>query len=261
MAQWGWENPGLPGFADNGAWWDPAGVLRDQKAKPALQSYSDPARPGYNPGYVQGVNGEQQYAEGLTNNVMGNLNTQGMDKYRQEALRTGPSAWSGLARTQLAGDEATQQDTMRNAAASGAAGARSQLAMRGGLSGGAGERIATSSNRDAMTGQQAVAGQALSNRNQIATTDEANRQKQLQALPGMELAQLAPQEWAATSNLNARHNDTTNQISENKNLNDFNMAAWTQEMQRNQAARNADVTMATAPKDKGFLGNIMSGLF
>lgn len=256
---WKGQNSTIPGFAENGTWWDPAGMFQGPKAKPSLPNYADPMRPGYNTVYDENTMALAPEAYGLTANIL--PDSRGMDKYRGEALRSGPSTWSGLARNQLSGDEAVQRDALNANAASSAAGARSQVAMRGGLSGGASERLAASSNRDAMMANQGLAAHALGSRNQIATTDEANRIKMLRDLPEMEINQLRPRQWSAEQQLSARRGDIQNQIGENKSINDFNMAQWIQEQQRIQSRRNADVTLATAPKDKGFFGNIMNGLF
>lgn len=256
---WTGQGSGTPGFAEMGTWWDPAGIFAGPAPKAPLPVYNEPARPGYNPVFLSGSMSMAPEAERLTSNIM--PNQMGMNKYREEALRSGPSAWSKLARTQMAGDEGIQRDQLRSQAASSAADARSQLARRGGLSGGAAERLAMNSDRNAMMGTQGLAAHALQGRNQIATTDEANRMKMLGALPGMELEQIKPLQWSAEQQLAARRGDISNQMIETKNMNDFNMAQWIQDQQRIQAMRNADVTVATAPKDKGFLGNIMGGLF
>lgn len=256
--KWTGEGSGIPGFAEQGTWWDPAGLFA--KPKPiSLPNRADPTRPGYNPTFDASTMSLAPMAASITGGIM--PDTRGIEKFRGEALREGPSNWSKLARNQLAGDEAIQRDALTGRAAAGAAGARTQLAMRGGLTGGAAERLAAGSARDSMVEGQGLAAHALGARNQIATTDEGNRIKMLTQLPGMEIDQLKPQQWSAEQVLAARRGDITNQTLENRSLNDFNMQAWEQMMKQIQAQRNADVTMATAPKDKGFFGNIMSGLF
>jgi hypothetical protein len=255
---WTGEGSGIPGFAEQGTWWDPAGLFA--KPKPlSLPKYADPTRPGYSPVFDPNTMSLALGAAALTGNIM--PDSRGMNEYRTEALRTGPSAWSRLARNQLAGDEAAQRDKIASSSAGAAADARSQIARRGGLSSGASERLATDAARNQTFANQGLAANILQGQREIATNDESNRVKMLTALPGMELEQIKPQQWSAEQVLNARRGDITNQIGENRSLNDFNMAAWIQQMQQIQSRRNADVTLATAPKDKGFFGNIMSGLF
>jgi hypothetical protein len=248
----------IPGFQDNGNWWDPAAIFSGPVNTP-LPSYTDPMRPSYNPTYDPQSMSMSPFIQNLTNGI--NLNTQGMDQYRKEATRTGPSTWSGLARNQLNADQASAGSELQRQSAGNAATARSQLAMRGGLSGGAAERLATNSNRDAMMGQQQLASRGLSNRAQIATTDEANRIKMLQGLPSMEVEQLRPQQWRAEQQIAGRRGDINNQINESSQMNQFNMAQYQELMRQNAASRNADAYAAAAPKDRGFFGNLMGGLF
>jgi hypothetical protein len=113
-------------------------------------------------------------------------NQQGLDKYRQEAMRTGPSPWANL----MANKSLTEEGFAKDAAAKDAAGrgadARSLLSMRGGLSSGASERIDRGSARNALDMSQQAGQQGIQNRQQIGINDEQNRVSQLGSLPGME---------------------------------------------------------------------------
>lgn len=104
-----------------------------------------------------------------------NLNTQGLDQIRKEAMRDPgqQSRWAEIAKA----------DAANTAAAQGAgqlAQAKSGLAMQGGLRSGARERLAQ---------QGQIAGlQAKQNANmQVNMQDEQNRQKWLAMLPSQEL--------------------------------------------------------------------------
>ena len=105
-----------------------------------------------------------------------NLNTQGLEQIRNEALRSPgtQSRWAEIAKADAANTAAAQN-------AGQMAQARSGLAMQGGLRSGARERLAQ---------QGQVAGlQAKQNANmQVNMQDEQNRQKWLAMLPSQELA-------------------------------------------------------------------------
>jgi hypothetical protein len=99
---------------------------------------------------------------------------QGLDAFRQEALREGPSKWAQLQRT-------NQLDDISKAQAGATSAAMNQVAATGGgLGSGAGERIARTGLRNKLLAQQGALGG-------IAQQDEAKRMAALQQLPGMEL--------------------------------------------------------------------------
>lgn len=120
------------------------------------------------------------------------LNTQGLDKYRQEALSTGPSAWAGLMGQQQSEAYKKAQDLASGKAAGGVASAESALAMRGGLSSGARERLQKQGVLSKALAGQDLASQHAGNLLQIGINDEQNRMARLGALPGMEVQAMAP---------------------------------------------------------------------
>lgn len=150
--------------------------------------------PPYNPGSYKDrtgiyagapeIPGYQQYGP--------ELNTQGLEKYRQEATRTGPSAWAGLMGKQQEQEYQKALEASRGQLASQTAGAESALAMRGGLSSGARERLQKQGLLAQMQAGQNLSQQKSANLLQAAINDEQNRIAQLGALPGMELQALAP---------------------------------------------------------------------
>jgi hypothetical protein len=105
--------------------------------------------------------------------IQGSINTQGQEALRNEALRTGPSAWRTLSEQQEADKLTARQQ-------SGLAQARSALAQTRGLSTGASERLAGRSAVEGLRERQGLAGQ-------FALADEAKRMDTLAALPGQEL--------------------------------------------------------------------------
>ncbi len=107
------------------------------------------------------------------------LNTQALDALRGEALRTGPSAWRGMAGTAMGqryaqmGDQLAQQQAGQQSQALG------RLAMTGGLRGGSAERIAGQGATNALLEKQRMARQRAQESTGLDIQDEANRQNQL----------------------------------------------------------------------------------
>lgn len=113
--------------------------------------------------------------------------TSGLDAFSKEALRTGPSAWAGLANQQNRQNQADAYDRgMGQAAAHGQEG-RDALAMQGGLTSGAAERSANATSRNMLDVGQDVNRQGDANALQIGINDEQNRIQELSSLPGMQL--------------------------------------------------------------------------
>lgn len=105
--------------------------------------------------------------------IQGDINTQGMEALRGEALRTGPSAWRTLTEQQEADKLAAQQGTALTQA-------KNQLAATRGLSTGAAERMMGRGQVEGLRERQALGGR-------MALADEAKRMDTLRALPGQEL--------------------------------------------------------------------------
>lgn len=98
---------------------------------------------------------------------------QGLGLIRDEATRTGPSAWAQLQQGQQM-DQLAQQGQGRLQQG------MNQMAMQGGLRGGAGERMATANLRQQLTGGQGI-------RAGIANQDHQRQWQAMSALPGAEL--------------------------------------------------------------------------
>lgn len=114
-------------------------------------------------------------------------NRTGLDKFEQEAYRTGPSNWAKLStqQQQMNADSARNRGTAE--VGSQAAKANDDLAMTGGLTSGARERMATTAGRNQLDMSQQVGKQQGDNNLQIGINDEQNRISQLGQVPGMEL--------------------------------------------------------------------------
>lgn len=180
------------------------------------------------------------------------LDSRGMDKYRSEALRSGPSAWAKLATGAQRGEEAAARDAAAQTAASATAGAKSNLAQRGGLTSGAAERLEAGGARNYLDMNSAIGRAGNQNRLQIGINDEQNRMTQLGALPGMELAQLEPEFQKTQLMGQANQFDLTNTAKNAEAQNAFDMNAYTEQMKAWAANKQADATANSGKK--GFLG-------
>jgi hypothetical protein len=202
------------------------------RSKPGDIQYS----PGYDPKTMGMMPELQMKLDAL------NMDKRGLDKFRLEALRQGPSAWAKLARK----DQALQAMDARERGAEAARGQSAQamddLASRGGLTSGARERIATEGAKNYLNMGQNVARQQNQNNLQIGMNDEQNRITQLSQLPGMEVQAMQPdfqklQLWGQ-----GRQFDVGNQINENKSKNAFDMGQYEQKMKAWAADRQAQAT-------------------
>lgn len=108
-------------------------------------------------------------------------------KIREQAMGTGPSTWANLMNQQ----QAMEQQQANDQAAQGQMGAQntafSNLAMRGGLGGGARTRIAAQGVKDLMMANQANARTGNMNRLNIAGQDEQRKQAALGQVADTEL--------------------------------------------------------------------------
>jgi hypothetical protein len=167
-------------------------------------------------------------------NLQNNLNTQVLDQARQEALRDPGtmSRWGQLALSQAQNQNAA-------AGAGQLQQAQNQLAMSGGLRSGARERLASQGMQSQLRGNQ----QALGN---IQMQDEANRQKWMQMMPGMDLQA-------------AQYGSTLQDKNISRALTEINAGRAMQQQQYNEGMRawGADKTAQAAAR----AGGSSSGLF
>lgn len=109
-----------------------------------------------------------------------------LDAIKTRAMSTGPSAWASMMTQQQGLDEQNQLQRAATQNASGMANARAQLASRGGLTGGAAERLARSGSRNLMASSQDISRQGMTDRLGIGVQDENQKLGLLQSIPGME---------------------------------------------------------------------------
>jgi hypothetical protein len=154
----------------------------------------------------------------------------GLEKYREEALRTGPSSWARMATDASRFEEDTERDRGARESMSRANDVVSNLAQHGGVSAGARERAVRGGARDYLNMSQAAARAGQGSRMNIGIQDEANRINQLGALPGMEQAAAGFELDKVKAGQAARDADIQRQIQEAKDKNAFNMGLYQENM-------------------------------
>lgn len=223
-------------------WWDG----NDPNGAPANSPWSFP---GGMPGFVQGYDPSKS----LYGQMQGELDSiqpdmSGYDMFKQQAERTGPSAWAGLMNQ--------QQDMLaKNAKSAGAAtvagqnqGAYDSLAMHGGLDSGARERVAREGSKSYLDMTQGVNRDTANNKLQIGVNDEQNRISQLSSLPGMYNQVIQPQMQKINMEGQARQIDNSNAIAESDRQNQYNLGKYQTQMQGWGAGQQAYATAHSGKK-------------
>lgn len=176
------------------------------------------------------------------------MDTRGLDKFRQEALRRGTSPWANLMNKKQYQEEMGAIDRAKQEARSGRAQAESDLARTGGLTSGARERAGLASQRNMLNMSQDASRQGNLNRLQIGINDESNRIAQLGQLPGME-NQLYQNQFAKEQAwAKARDQDIQRQIAEQNARNEFNMKNYQNQLQAGAAQQQAQATRDSGSK-------------
>jgi hypothetical protein len=121
------------------------------------------------------------------------LDSRGLDAFRDRALSQGPSAWALAQNKRSRAEQKYAMDDMAQALAGQAATSRSALAMKGGLSSGAAQSLARDQMRATMMAKQQNSRSGITDRLNTGAEDERMRMQALQALPGMEIAALQPE--------------------------------------------------------------------
>ena len=179
--------------------------------KPEAITYSSPA----------GLSLKNILGTGLLSNTQ--LDKRAMDAMRTEALRTGPSAWRGLMDQQMGLKYAGMGDQLAQQQAGQLAGARSALAMRGGLRGGSAERLAAQGMQQGLLERQRLARGRAEEGMGYSIQDELNRQQQLGASANMDLQ---------AANFAAQQNqfDIANAFAERARKSEFDLRKYTEDM-------------------------------
>jgi hypothetical protein len=206
------------------------------------------------------------------------VNEDAINGLRNEALRTGPSAWMS---NELARNEAQtnyQLGDIGAANAKAAADARSQLASKNGLSSGAAERLAGAAGKNTIAEQQNLRRQANLGNMALSSQDEMNRMNALGQLQGAEqnlgqfnltkagipIQQLANEQGmnrtGETGNVtaynNAKQYDISNALKDIGSQNDFSGNVYNQMMGEYGAEKTAQAMANSANQENpGLLGS------
>jgi hypothetical protein len=189
-----------------------------------------PQQPGWQD-LTKGSEGRFKFELDPTNvqNAVGNL--------RAQANRTGPSQWAQLMNQQQDVASRGAQEELQARNASGVQNAWSQLAMRGGASGGERERIAMEGMRGLTDASQKAQLDDRAARLGIATKDEEQRQAIASSLPQTELLGLEPQKWNSQQAINERDKAKT-----------FELGKYSEQMRGWAANKQADATANSGKK-------------
>jgi hypothetical protein len=168
------------------------------------------------------------------------LDDRGLNAIRKEALRDPGtmSRWGELARSE-------QMNQLARSQAGQFSQAQNQLAQSGGLRTGARERLASAGMQQNLAAQQRSLGG-------IQMQDESNRLNQLGQLPGADLAAANYQSGRQDTNINRALSEIAQKRALQQGQYNEAMRAWAAEKTGNAAPQT---------QDRGFLGNLFSGLF
>lgn len=166
---------------------------------------------------------------------------QGYQAVKNEALRTGPSAWMNLAMQKQADEEASANDKAVQNARQGEVNARSTLAMRGGLSSGARERLAQNAGNQAMYAKQDVGNQGRIARSALGLQDEQNR---MGFLKDFSKAEGDLSTFNATNTAKTQEFNILKGIEDKRAKDSHNLEVYKEQMEKWAANKQADATQA-----------------
>lgn len=175
---------GIPGMVIGGEVGEKAGARGGNPVEDALGRKGDPATYGSDMPTPGLAGYEAMNRDVLTNR----LDPSGLKAYQDRATGVGPSAWADMMTKQQGLEETNLLNQAAQNSATQAATARSNLAMHGGLRGGAMERLSGQAGNDLALSRQNVLNQGNLSRANIGVQDEAIKNQFLQGLPGQQLA-------------------------------------------------------------------------
>lgn len=204
---------------------------------------------GYDPGPVPELAGYQGYDAGkhtlsYGDNTVSRFDSSGLDALKTRATQTGPSTWLDMANKQQGLEEMTGLNQANRGAATAGASARANLAMRGGLRGGAAERLAGQSSEQALLAGQDVRNQGALTRAGLGVQDEGFKMDMLKQLPGAQLASAnyhsGVDQFNKLGQLNASQFNIQNQLGDLAGQNAHNQYRYGEQMKGYGAGKTAD---------------------
>lgn len=199
----------------------------------------------------------------LTRGPAININTEALDRLRSESMA--PSSQSPWLKMQMQrinlNRNADIGSAMRQAA--GQTGqARTSLAMRGGLSGGAAERLALGGQQQARLGQQDIRQGARQAELAAGQAAEENRLANLRALPGMETQLYGARAAERGYGTDVDQYNIGNILREQQLKNAFGLGKYSEDMKGYSAEQMAKAIAAAGQRQgtfNKFLGGDLSG--
>lgn len=187
-----------------------------------------------------GPNGQLQGGAYLDpNQYRGNQGA--LNLLNQKAMQQGTSPWAMMQMQKQGLDQQNQMNSAARQAQGQNAQARAGLAMRGGLSGGAAERLARGGGQDLNAARQGISNQGMQNRMQIGIQDETNKNAMLgQAVQGNQAA-LGQQIGLGQFNVQ-------NTLAENQANNQHDITRYQEQMKGYAAGKTANATANSGKK-------------
>lgn len=168
-------------------------------------------------------------------------NDQALSALRNEALTpSAQSPWLKNQLQQISANRAQGLNDVNRASAGQTAQARSNLALRGGLSGGAAERLGMMGAQQGLLAQQGVNNTYANQGLAAAQSAEENRMNTLRALPGMEIAATQPEFANRQFNVSGQQYNIGNVLQQNAMQNQMMQQQMQREAEIAAANRNAD---------------------
>lgn len=178
------------------------------------------------------------------------LNKEGLEKFRSEALREGPSAWANLQQQRIQMDQNQAMDELADQSSGQLSQGLTALAEQGGLGSGSRERMVQNQMRDTLLNRQKLRSDANRAGLDVSIQDETNRINQLGQLPGMEIQALQPEMQNREFEARTREFDIKNALGEIGSERDSDMNAYMEEMKKWAAGKTADAQKKAASGGK-----------
>lgn len=174
------------------------------------------------------------------------LDETGIEAIKTRATGVGESPWLKMAKERQGLEESAMLDKASKGAAAQGAEARAALAMRGGLRGGAAERLAGGSARDTLLAQQGVRQQGALERSGLGVEDERQKLDLLKQLPSAQLAAAGYKSGLDQFNIGNEQNtqlfNVQSKIKDLADRNDYSKFKYGEEMKAKGAAMSAQAT-------------------
>jgi len=223
---------------------DPLGLFGRDKG--AFQTLQNPALAQFIPGFDP----QRDSTFGLAQQAAAGAQTdpRALEALRARGLSQSPSRFAQLRQAQIGGEGALARGQAVQQGAGAQATALGQLAARGGISGGARERLGQSAFRNIAGAGQNIASQTRGAQQQNLLSDEAQRVGILRGLPGQEQSQAAFELHRGLAPLQAKQFDVNQQVGESTRQNAFNLQQFAEQNQQRAAELQARATAESGKK-------------